>query len=157
MNRIVAALILILLCLGACAPGHNSYSHFTVLPSAGWAYNDTITFTPDFADSVTTGRIALALRHSATYPYANIWLEVSSPGSPLDGVPAICDTLNVRLCDPKGRWLGRGTGVSFQLCDTLPRRYTLADSVPVRLRHIMRVDTLLDIEQVGLIFLPADE
>lgn len=153
-RKIYAFAAILTLCLGACAPGHNNYSHFFTLPANGWAYSDTLTFLPSMDDSVATGNVAIAVRHSAVYPYANLWLEISSDGDPLAGMSQICDTVNIRLCDRTGRWLGRGMGVSFQISDTLHRHYTLADSVPLYVRHIMRVDTLYDIEQIGLIFVP---
>ncbi len=155
MSRVhVAVTALLVVCLGACAPRHNNYSSFATVPSAGWAYADNFEFMPRFNDSVATGRLVLAVRHSANYPYANLWVEISTPGNPLAGAASVKDTVNIRLCDSGGRWLGRGLGASLQKADTLPSVVTLADSVPVRLRHIMRVDTLDDIEQIGLIFVP---
>ena len=63
------------------------------------------------------------------------------------------DTINVPLADDFGRWYGRGVGVSFATIDTLPGSYTLLRQRPVYVRHIMRCDTLGDIEQIGLVFI----
>lgn len=154
-HSLLAIVASIILCLGACAPGHNNYSSFETIPSYGWPYSDTLSFLPRLDDSVASGTLALTVRHSANYPYANLWVEVSTPGDSVLGVPARTDTVNMRLCDRNGRWLGRGLGVSFQMSDTLDGAYVLADSVPLHVRHVMRVDTLPDIEQVGVIFIPS--
>lgn len=60
--------------------------------------------------------------------------------------------MNVRLADIYGRWFGHGLGTSYQITDTLPGRVELCRGTRVVLRHLMRVDTLSGIEQVGVSF-----
>ncbi len=94
----------------------------------------------------------MVIRHTASYPYSNVWLEVSYPAA--DSISP--DTLNMVLADDYGNWLGRGLGLSFQRVDTLPHTVKLTSPASVSLRHIMRTDRLTDIEQAGLIMLPSD-
>lgn len=158
IGRGIAALAaaITLMCPGACVPGHNNYSSFATLPDHGWAYADTLKFLPELDDSLARGRIVLAVRHTAAYPYANLWIELSTEADSTGLTEARTDTINMRLSDRNGRWLGRGLGASYQTADTLPAVYTLADSAAVRVRHVMRVDTLADVEQVGIIFIPQN-
>ena len=139
----------ILLCLGACTPGHNGYSAFENIPTHGWLYGDTLSFAPDslIHDSVMTARLNLAVRHGNNYPYANLWLEVThtSPAG------STCrDTLNLTLADIYGRWQGSGFGASYQFETTVTQATEIDMRAPVTIRHIMRTDTLTGLEQLGI-------
>lgn len=139
-----------MLCLGACAPGHNDYSDFRNIDVDGWEYGDTLEFTPEIGDSTACGVLMLALRHSNSYLYSNLWVEVCYT----NGEQSVTDTLNVPLADIYGRWYGSGFGARYQTTDTIASDITLHRGKPVRVRHIMRVDTLHGIEQIGLNFIP---
>lgn len=136
--------------LVSCSSPELSQAEFVTIPARGWAYADTLAINVPTADSIAVGRLAVAVRHSNAYLYRNLWLEVSTPLA--DTV--VADTVNVLLADNYGRWYGRGVGVSYMLSDTLPGHVCLTRGKPVRVRHIMRVDTLADIEQIGLTFIP---
>lgn len=129
------------------APGKPVQSDFSEIPASGWAYGDTVTLVVPPDSMVADSRLVVAVRHSASYRYANVWLEITVPR----GDTVFTDTVDVVLADKFGRRLGRGSGVSFMKVDTLPRTYHLTDTTVIGLRHIMRVDTLSDIEQVGII------
>ena len=90
------------------------------------------------------------VRHTAGYAYSNLWLEVSYPSA--DSLPP--DTVNVRLSNSFGDWYGKGLGLSYQLTDTVGRRLKLSAPATLSVRHIMRVDRLEDIEQIGVLILP---
>ncbi|MDE6368310.1 MAG: gliding motility lipoprotein GldH [Muribaculaceae bacterium] len=127
---------------------------FHAVDAYGWLYGDTLRYelAPADSDSVWTGDIAVAIRHAASYPYSNLWMELSFP--PSDSITP--DTLNIQLADAYGNWLGHGLGLSFQRVDTVLRNITLPTPATLSLRHIMRSDRLTDIEQVGLIFISND-
>lgn len=148
--RKVLVIISILLCLGACVPGHNDYSDFRNIDVDGWSYGDTLEFHPVIGDSTARGVLTLALRHSNSYLYSNLWLEVSY----FNDTRSVTDTLNVPLADIYGRWYGSGFGARYQVSDTVALDVTLHRDKPIRVRHIMRADTLRGIEQVGLNFIP---
>lgn len=139
----------VLLAVTACTPSPDDYSSFHTLPGNGWAYSHRLSFISEIADSAATGSMTVAVRHSAAFDYRNLWLEVAQtmPDSTVRR-----DTVNIELADKFGTWLGSGLGTSFQRAVTLPRPFTLADSSTVTVRHIMRVDTLTGIEQIGIIF-----
>lgn len=150
MRRLLYILSIVLLVAGCTGVGEGSHAGFAPIPVAGWGYGDTLLLVPDPGDSVAVGRLAVAVRHTDGYSYRNLWLEVSVPC----GDTLRADTLDLRLSDSYGRWLGRGSGVSYMKTDTMPAHIRLVRGDTVRVRHIMRVDTLEDIEQVGVIFIP---
>lgn len=147
--RKLLVFITLTLCLGACIPGHNDYSDFYNLPNSEWKYNDTILFTPEITDSTTQGKLSVAIRHDNQYIYSNIWIEVSYLN--LDSVTQR-DTMNIQLADIYGKWHGKGIGASFQIENTINDDYRLANGNPIKIRHIMRTDTLHGISQIGILF-----
>ncbi len=152
LHFIISALLP--LCQGACTPGHNDVCEFHTLSRDGWVYGDTLAFVASLGDSTATASPVIALRHNNAYLYSNLWLEVSRPGH--HGA-RVRDSVNLKLADIYGRWQGMGFGASYQLTSPLPPLPAVADGDTVTVRHIMRVDTLRDIEQIGIIFVPTSE
>lgn len=138
--------------LTACGPENRDYSRWADIPADGWVYTDTVSLLPvDTSltdnDSLVNGAIKVALRHGNAYRYSNVWLELTYR---TDGRRIVRDTLNIRLADVYGRWLGSGFGASYQKELTVSPSTVVDVTRPVELRHIMRVDTLRGIEQVGI-------
>lgn len=131
----------------------NYFSAFATMPDTRWDYATPLTFDVDtLRDSVARrGDMLLTVRHTHGYEYRNLWLEVNYDITDSLSRP---DTLNVLLADVYGHWRGRGTGPSLQVVDTIARNVPLHRGQQVRVRHIMRLDTLAGIEQVGITFLP---
>jgi len=148
----LAALIMPAACNKPAPPAESAEFHS--IATEGWAYGTELEFTPTPtpADSCGTGRIAIAVRHTNGYLYSNLWLELATPVPETDSMKL--DTVNILLADVYGRWYGRGVGVSYVTIDTLAGKYAYDTGRPARLRHIMRADTLRDIEQVGIILFP---
>lgn len=65
------------------------------------------------------------------------------------------DTIEMQLSDSYGRWKGKGFGSSYQMALPIAKLYKLDDSTHISVRHIMRIDTLQGIRQVGLTINPA--
>lgn len=135
----------------ACGHKERDYSSWAEIPEAGWAYGDTLTLIPADStladnDSLVTRRLTLGVVHSSSYPYSNLWLEVTyhSPGH------MHRDTVNMTMADIYGRWLGSGFGTSYQREITISPRAEIDLTRPVEIRHIMRLDTLPAIERVGI-------
>jgi len=133
--------------LTAACGSENETSKYWNLGGDGWRYADTLVYD---VDTTATADIAVVVRHATNYEYSNLWLELSY--STLDD-SARTDTFNVILADDFGRWHGHGIGVGMQYADTLLRGVHLQDSTSLRLRHIMRADTLPGIEQVGIVLI----
>ena len=158
LPAIVAAVCISTACNGPVGRGDgddNRFSDFADIPAGGWLYTSPIDFEPDtLRDStVAEGMLLVSVRHGQEYLYRNLWLEVSYADS--DSTRR-ADTLNIELADAFGRWHGRGMGLSHEVLDTVPGNFPLAMHRPVRLRHIMRTDTLPGLERVGVVFIPKD-
>ncbi len=150
----VVGLILSVFMLGlsvACNGAHdNSCSEYHRIRHDAWKFGEAVWFRPEHPDSVCRGRFVVALRHDGSYPYTALRLEVSyeSGRNP--------DTIDIRVADSYGKWLGRGIGTSFQLADTLPP-VAHESGAWIKVRHLMRADTLRGVSQVGLFFVPSEK
>lgn len=144
----VAAACIILTAASACLRDTDSHSEWQTLPAEGWAYGDTIVFNADSADTLHARDIIISLRHTDAYPYANIWLEIAYRS----GDTTIADSVDITIADQFGRWTGSGNGASMQLTDTIQTRFAVSPGSPLRIRHILRVDTLRELDQIGVAF-----
>ena len=150
VTTILIAMV-IAMAMTSCKPRLNDSSKVINIDPDGWSYGEAVEADISPADSVADGRLAISLRHTNLYLYSNIWLEVTVN----DSLGAVTDTLCLPMADPSGRWLGRGIGTDFQLCDTLPQLLRLHRPASARVRHIMRDDQLQGIEQIGISFTQA--
>lgn len=145
--KAIAAAVGVALALTACGPDPARMSNFVTLDAAkGWAYADTLRFGVERPDSMTHGRLDVALTHTSEYPFSNLWLEVAHT----EGSSRVCDTLNIPLCDPYGRWLGQGFGTSYQVTATVDPDACPPNGSVITVRHIMRLDTLRGIDRIGV-------
>lgn len=136
-----------------CSDHPSAFSHYTQIPESGWRYDDTLRFTPDIPPSVS-GELRLGLRHNGDYPYRNLWVEVTTPVAG-DSTAVRRDTLSVELADRYGHWKGTGLGALRQLDTVITPAITVDSGRTIMVRHIMRCDTLPDIEQVGIFIEPS--
>jgi len=127
----------------------NSYSAYSTLPDYGWRYTDAQEFQVEHRDSICSGTLLVALRHRGDYPYMDVQVEVAYSDRGINRR----DTLTIALADRYGQWLGKGVGTSFQITDTVGRLTHVTGS-PVKVRHLMRCDTLTGITQLGIFFVP---
>lgn len=142
----------ILLILSACAPGTSKeYTEFHHLPAGGWCFGHPELFNPEQTDTVSTGSLAVTIRHNNAFPYANLALEIVSQG--IDG-SRVTDTVNITLADRYGNWRGSGSGAYIQMETPLHKKITHITDRAIELRHIMRTDTLRGLDIVGIKFIP---
>lgn len=141
----------LLLGTNSCEAPGNDYAEYADLPEKGWKYGDTLRFTPVHPDSLCRGRLVVGVRHQSSFPYTSLWLETTVE----DGTHRKTDTLEIQLADSFGSWTGRGIGASFQVADTVAGSFLHRSGSPVKVRHIMRADTLPGVTQVGIFFIPS--
>ena len=145
MNKTLAIAALLAVAATGCGTPGVPDAVWHDMDPAGWPYDNVIEFAGP-ADSAAFDSVAITVRHSSAYAYSNLWLEVAYATA--DTTAA--DTFNIMLADPFGHWFGKGSGLSFQRTDTLALSHTPNPGTAVKVRHVMRVDTLRDIEQLGL-------
>ncbi len=97
--------VITLALLSACAPNPDDASGYEDVPAAGWCYGDTLKFRPRMDDSIATGSLMVAVRHDSSYPYSDLYLEVSYPVNPSDSADNRLrrDTVRMAVADPYGR------------------------------------------------------
>lgn len=157
MRNLLLIILFTTLLLGACSPGTRDYSCWDNIPESGWVYGDSVLLLPiDTAlpdnDSIVNAAIGVALRHGSDYEYSDVWLEVTFHG---DGYMTR-DTVNILLADSYGRWLGSGFGASYQKEVVINPSSVIDVTRLVEIRHIMNVDTLRGIEQIGVTVSPIN-
>lgn len=150
LPALIAAIVCLILA-ASCGRGERDYSRWTSIPAEGWAYGDTLALTPadttlNDNDSLVRRALRLGIVHTSAYPYANLWLEVTYRG----GAAIHRDTVNLTLADIYGRWLGKGFGSFYQCEAALDTDAEIDVTQPVLVRHIMRVDTLRNIDRIGI-------
>lgn len=141
LSTAICATVIAIAAVGCSEPSRAPQSGFSHLPDYGWAYGDTVVIRLDASADAP----ALAVRHTDEYPYRNLWLEISQE---LDSATTLRDTVNIELCNAYGRWHGNGFGGSYQIAFPLPRAVSAQE---VNIRHIMRVDTLRGLTDVGIV------
>lgn len=151
MRNLVYALCFLLFQTIIISCSHSGeISDYHAVDASGWNYGDTVFFDLQSPDSVFSGDLSIAVRHSADYGYSNIWLEIIYP--PQDSIKP--DTVNLELADVYGNWHGKGLGLSFQHVDSVKSDVDMTLPKRIGVRHIMRIDRLEGIEQLGLILKP---
>jgi gliding motility-associated lipoprotein GldH len=142
--------VLLMALTASCSAPSNDYAEYQNLPEEGWKYGDTLRFRPVHPDSICRGQLVVGIRHDNSFPFRSLWLETTLE----DGGKRRIDTLEIPLADRFGSWTGRGIGASFQATDTLPGSFLHRSGTKIRIRHIMRDDTLVGVSQVGIFFVP---
>lgn len=132
--------------LSACT-GRTVYDKYLSTPVEGWERSDTLTFSIPKLTGTGRYRQEIGLRINGAYPFTAVSLLVEQTVEPGHRVTA--DTINCRLYDSKGNHLGNGVSYfqySFILSDTELQK---GDSLNIRVRHIMRRETLPGISDIG--------
>lgn len=157
-NIPVAILAATSLLFAACNTAYERSTYHNV-SADGWLYSDTVTLDANPHPAMLQAGdaeldvpkdlhdLVAVVRHTNGYEFNNIWVELTYW---LPDTMRV-DTFDVRLADDIGHWYGTGVGVGYQRADTLLRQVPLRDDKPILLRHIMRSDTLQNIEQVGIV------
>lgn len=108
-KHIIAICLLLAVFISACNQ-NTVFSKYTTLPEDGWNKNNKLTFDIDIKDNNALNNVYLTVRHADSYPFSNLFLFLKTTYP--DGKHSI-DTLECTLANPKGEWLGNGTGDIF--------------------------------------------
>lgn len=142
--------IVILLTLTSCRQS-VLFEDYAPIHEEQWAIGDTIRFQVDVPQKGDYD-ILLGVRHTTDYEMANLWcfMQVSDSTRTL-----FRDTLNIRVAEPDGRWLGKGFALKTV---EYPSHLTKLDSGSLTFEIIqgMRMETLNGIRNVGLIIRPKN-
>jgi gliding motility-associated lipoprotein GldH len=154
MKRLtLIAVILSFFC--SCDPD-MVYDEFQKTPGGEWKWEDKKVFEVPVLDSSKTYNIILNIRHTKDYPKSNLFVFVTTMAPTGQ---TIKDTVEIKIADEKGKWLGSGFGgiklvsrmyrknVSFKRSGT----YSFTIEQAMRLPEIPVTDVGLRVEKFSLI------
>ncbi len=135
--------------LSAC---NNDYFYFGMheQESAQWHMEEPAIFSFDTQDTSSYLDFYLDMRNNESYPYRNIYsfVEMKFPNG-----KSLNDTIHYsHLASPEGKWLGKGTGSSYDNSILYKRRrkLPLPGAYQIKVTHAMRDTFLQGIERVGV-------
>ena len=141
------AYFLLCLLLVSCI-GDVAYSKYERIATEGWLQTDTLEFEASVCDSATMQGI-LAMRIKDTFPYAGLSVVVEQDVADGNKKNHLRDTVNCELINSRGKI--KGEGVSRYQYEFPANKFSIADScvVSTKVYHIMNVDTMPGITEVG--------
>lgn len=139
-------LLLLFFLSWACRPS-AVFEKYEELPDEVWNRYHIVEFVAPIPDS---GQyvVKLCLRHTTDYGMANLWCFVSTRSH---GQGQLSDTVNLKIAEPDGRWLGKGNSIKTleqpinRNPVTLPR-----GNVLFRIEQGMRMEEMAGIKDVGI-------
>ncbi|TKD65043.1 gliding motility lipoprotein GldH [Flavobacterium sp. ASW18X] len=151
------SLLLIGLALLLLACNTNiAHTEYIALNNGVWKSKDTLTFSFKELDTTATYQLFLNIRNDDTYEFSNLFL-ITELQQPNDQV--LVDTLEYKMAQPTGEWLGRGTGSVKESKLWLKENINFSSSgvYTLKVQHAMRkngsvngVEDLTGITDVGL-------
>lgn len=112
-----------------------------------WCRNNVAEFSVDIPQA---GKyyINLCLRHTTDYEMANLWCFIETRGV---GNKLFKDTVNIKVAEPDGRWLGKGGAIKTLEQPVNAEMVELPQGrLKFRLEQGMRVDCLKGIKDIGI-------
>ncbi len=83
------------------------YSEYQAMNNREWGMNDPVLFEISDMDTTQTYNMFINIRNDDSFPYSNLYLiaEFENPKGNTQK-----DTLEYRMAEPSGEWLGKGMG-----------------------------------------------
>ena len=106
MKKITGLFLLILLITTSCKQG-VFYERMDKIPNETWNVNHKLVYEFDIKDSMEYYDIYINVRNTTDYPYQNLYIFLTNQFP--SGLQMV-DTLGCVLCDPFGKWYGKGNG-----------------------------------------------
>ncbi len=153
-NRFFLPLLMLIALAISCRPV-ELYERQKNIPDGKWDWDEKLLYTLTIPDSATDYNIYAVIRHSASYPYRNIWLRIGLQGPGSDSVSF--QNFNIPLAS-NDQWLGAGMNDVYERRVKLfgqPVRFQHTGQVLFSMQHIMREDPLPGLLQAGIRIEPA--
>ena len=146
-------LIILVLFLSACDSA-KVFEENIALKDNIWSLENHLKFQVEITDTVSDMNLIINIRHSARYPFSNLWIFVNTTNP--EGVQNT-DTLECLLAAKDGMWIGSGLGNIWDVQTTLktqvfrsPGDYTFEIEQAMRYGDKARIEHLPEIMNVGL-------
>jgi gliding motility-associated lipoprotein GldH len=149
INKYTFVLVLSSLLLLSSCNSNVVFSDSKVMNDKTWNLTDIPSFKVPIADTINSHNVNFTIRTGSSYPFRNIYLFVTTL-SP-DG-KSITDTLQYKLADEKGNWLGKGFGDINELNLTYKTNvyFPVKGTYQFNIQHGMRIENLKGVYDIGL-------
>lgn len=143
----------ILLLLASACNQPVIFEEYTELPDEVWSKYNIVEFTAHIPDSGQY-QVKLCLRHTTDYEMANLWCFVSTRSHATE---QLGDTVNLKLAEPDGRWLGSGRSIKAleQAINRNPVVLPQGDVI-FRIEQGMRFEEMRGVKDVGIKIVKAE-
>lgn len=145
-------LIVLVVFLSAC-DSTKIFEENIALENHVWNVENKLKFQMEIIDTLSDMNLIVNVRHSAHYPFSNLWVFVKTINP--DGTQNI-DTLECKLAEKDGKWIGRGIGDIWDIQIPLktqnyssPGDYTFEIEQAMRYGDKARIEQLPEIMSVG--------
>lgn len=147
--RLKVIIALLTITLFTSCNSNNIYTAMEEIPDNSWSKYNKPVFQAGIIDTLQPFDIFITLRNTHNYPFRNIFFFVTTT-SP-DG-SYIKDTIEYKIVDESGRWLGKGLGDIHDL--SLPFKsnvlFPVSGTYRFRIEQGMRKDNLEGIMDIGI-------
>jgi len=134
--------------LTACNKNKVFESNVTI-PNMSWSMKEAVKFDFEIKSTQTAYNLFVNVRNTESYPYKNLWLFIRTK-TPSGKVEV--DSLDCKLADDTGKWLGDGAGEIWDNQIKFKQRVGFPETgkYTVEIQHGMRSEPLPAIMEVGL-------
>lgn len=154
-RKAINSLLALFLIYSSCDE-NGVFDQYQSFESEFWRKSDTVAFEFLVTDTIQKHNLFIALRNNQKYEFSNLFLisELSFPNGKV-----VVDTLEYRMTDASGRFLGSGlsTRIENKLFYKERQVFPLGGNYHFSVRHAMReagntqgIDTLNGITDLGL-------
>jgi gliding motility-associated lipoprotein GldH len=121
----------------------------TEIRNNNWPYTNRIKFTVKIDDERIPYNLLLNLRITADYKYSNMFVLIRQTGP---DKRSAATRFEVKLADPDGEWLGKGSGnlYSYQIPFRTNYTFPTKGSYVIEIEQNMRDNPLREISDIGL-------
>jgi gliding motility-associated lipoprotein GldH len=149
INKYSFVLVLTSLFLLLSCNSNVIFSDSKAMNDKTWNLRDIPSFNVPITDTINSHNVNFTIRTGSEYPFRNIYLFVTTV-SP-DG-KSITDTLQYKLADEKGNWLGKGFGDINELNLTYKSNvyFPVKGTYQFNIQHGMRMENLKGVYDIGL-------
>ena len=149
INKYSFVLVLTSLFLLSSCNSNVIFSDSKAMNDKTWNLRDIPSFNVPITDTINSHNVNFTIRTGSAYPFRNIYLFVTTV-SP-DG-KSITDTLQYKLADEKGNWLGKGFGDINELNLTYKSNvyFPVKGTYQFNIQHGMRMENLKGVYDIGL-------
>jgi gliding motility-associated lipoprotein GldH len=125
------------------------YEDYYNIDPEGWHKDSIASFNFSIDDTIQYYNLLINTRNLEAYSYSNLWLfvDVIAPDSTVFN-----DTVEFRLAQPNGKWLGKGSGGVY-LCEFMFRTnifFPETGDYKIKLQHGMRDEKLAKLKDIGI-------